>query len=1563
MSLQDLIRKRQEALATKTLTPKASEATGLQALIEKRRRKESSSLYSREPSAFKKGLSKVLDIINVPSHFVGGILSGKGVKAGMEENILPSQAFGIKNPVIGFVVDIALDPLTYASFGTSTFAKSAVKGTSKALSVGGKIGGKQISKLGAKRLAQIIENTAPKNLGKLGQEAIGELVEKSKFQLGKEIDAGAKEFLERSSVRATMPFTDKEVKLFDLPRIKPLEKAGEWVGSTKVGKWFDQAFNQKMATIKGQTDSLAKREELLQLLNKQRLRAAVKQEETKDFLAGIIGKYGEDSYEKGRKIAESIRNTGKERPPLDVFLKQFSSKVDNVIKDAKEAEKIKGMMSEVLPRLREDAKFLDEIGVLKKGTVQLEYMPRALEVSKATKKPLDIKFSDRLVKQPTIKDRKLKRVTDVDTGKLLGVGKKKGVKGVVIGDKGFIRQTPAMLKKRKAQIAQKAKSKEAVLQKRLLKIQKAKRKTIKAKEAKKSKLTAQTKTVKQLKSFPKRTFVKKDKIISKSEKQLRKEIATLKKKGIKTDALESKLKGLKEQRLELAKQQRELAKQKVLKTVTPKELSKTELQLRNAEKSLKEKIKKLRLSTKEKQAKLKLKHGEGDIYIHSKTGQRVRLSEASVEDIEKYTNVKFEGAVPSLARSLIKTGNLRVADKSVREMITSPAGAVKKYSGKLPKGFVDLGEFTSIPRGKGYALPKDMAEVMRGYLKISSSKTAGEKFLKGFYDPIQQWWKTNALIGAAYHSRNFVSNTFNMWLAGVKTPAQFARASADMGTVIKASKLSKKLGATLTKTERQQIDLAKKMGVLTGNFFDAEFLTDIQMRIKSPSLNPLSRRSYLARASQDIGSGIEQSQRFALFQNQLRKGKTPQEAARIVNQFLFDYCFDEKTEILTKQGWRRWNTIKKTDIPLTFNCEKDQLELGTIKDVIVMDWEGDLNYWKTTRFDTAMTDNHKWIIHGDKNNHGNHNNIKRSKYSLVKTSELSKYTKLKVVSDNYKEPRKKYDNDFVELVGWVLTEGCYSIQGKKTALQIYQSEKNAEELKELRTLIERISNKYKGTYSEYIFKKDNPIHSFYINGDASKQIRKMFPDKEMTIDFIFSLTRNQLEKLYEIMIKTDGTIHKKTNAESFAQKGVVFTEAFQVLAFLLGKRSKIYKDKKSSTGHYYHNTSVYNGKDVYTYALKKTKKRYNGKVWCITTNNNTLVAKRNGCIYLSGNSDLSQFEQQVLKRVFPFVSWTRKNLPLQLENLVRQPGKLATTEKALRAVEVFDGKTDAEVQDVHNNVAEWLQEGRPVVLPFKKKDGSYHVINAEGLLPVYDLSQISNANFKQFIDMTSPLIKLPAELMTNVDMFKGFTKLNKMEKEGKSIVFDLLDATGREVRNPFLGGIFNDAQAHLVKTSFRPLRDLDKLIQAGRKEKDENWVRATNYLFSKVSVVDLEKQKSFNAWKDNTYKQDMARVYKNAYKEYLKNKTWRTTGNIERIKKILVQEHDLDEEAIIEEETKALREVIKYDKLDELIKKARTEGREITQEEKSELINALRETYKDKSYKRALNTINKLIKK
>jgi len=55
--------------------------------------------------------------------------------------------------------------------------------------------------------------------------------------------------------------------------------------------------------------------------------------------------------------------------------------------------------------------------------------------------------------------------------------------------------------------------------------------------------------------------------------------------------------------------------------------------------------------------------------------------------------------------------------------------------------------------------------------------------------------------------------------------------------------------------------------------------------------------------------------------------------------------------------------------------------------------------------------------------------------------------------------------------------------------------------------------------------------------------------------------------------------------------------------------------------------------------------------------------------YLFDYSDLTDFEKKVARRIFPFYTWMRKNVPLQMEQVLEQPGKYAAVAKTQNAIE------------------------------------------------------------------------------------------------------------------------------------------------------------------------------------------------------------------------------------------------------------------------------------------------------
>ena len=143
--------------------------------------------------------------------------------------------------------------------------------------------------------------------------------------------------------------------------------------------------------------------------------------------------------------------------------------------------------------------------------------------------------------------------------------------------------------------------------------------------------------------------------------------------------------------------------------------------------------------------------------------------------------------------------------------------------------------------------------------------------------------------------------------------------------------------------------------------------------------------------------------------------------------------------------------------------------------------------------------------------------------------------------------------------------------------------------------------------------------------------------------------------------------------------------------------------------------------------------------------------------YLFDYTDLTDFEKNVLKRLMPFYTWTRKNIPLQLEALYKQTGKVLPVEKIRQNLYAGADKPSLET------VPKWAREKMPVVFGRKGNEVSYFPL--ESYLPFADISKVTRPT-EIFSELLSPLIKVPAELASNrswyfeqpIERYKGETK-------------------------------------------------------------------------------------------------------------------------------------------------------------------------------------------------------------
>jgi hypothetical protein len=337
-------------------------------------------------------------------------------------------------------------------------------------------------------------------------------------------------------------------------------------------------------------------------------------------------------------------------------------------------------------------------------------------------------------------------------------------------------------------------------------------------------------------------------------------------------------------------------------------------------------------------------------------------------------------------------------------------------------------------------------------------------------------------------------------------------------------------------------------------------------------------------------------------------------------------CFDEETEILTKRGWKKYNEILMNDIILSYNKSLNCYEWSKIIGFYLNHINEDMFYLKNHNFDFLVTKGHKWVVENIRN---------INSFDLVEVEKLNtkqrikRFSEFKIIDDN-----QNYSDNFIRLVGWSVTDGNFK-KGNVRQITIYQSEtaypKHCQEIRN--SLLE-----FGEDYKESKYKYENRIICgkqtnskgvachFSINGDLALKIRSVTNSKTINQDFICSLSKRQLGILLDTLIKGDG--HKNYNKSmTFSQtENYKLLEDFQLICTLLGLKATIREDKSNFRRYgrkrhivYVHSNNRYSS-GTHVKSLRIGKIKYNGMVWCPHTKNNTVIAKRNNCISISGNT-------------------------------------------------------------------------------------------------------------------------------------------------------------------------------------------------------------------------------------------------------------------------------------------------------------------------------------------------------
>ncbi len=307
-------------------------------------------------------------------------------------------------------------------------------------------------------------------------------------------------------------------------------------------------------------------------------------------------------------------------------------------------------------------------------------------------------------------------------------------------------------------------------------------------------------------------------------------------------------------------------------------------------------------------------------------------------------------------------------------------------------------------------------------------------------------------------------------------------------------------------------------------------------------------------------------------------------------------CVSEDTETLTDNGWKKYNEIDKKDKIATFNINNGKIEFLKPSRVLAYNYEGELISLKNRTQNQIVTPNHKVV----------RKKFNSNKFEFIKAKDISFKTSILIPLASETTSKQKINENMLKLCAWLVSEGSFSDK----RICIYQSEKNTQNCEEIRYCLKNIGYSWYETSRISGFSKNKHIR-FRISYPDSRKIRK-FINKKSIPRIIKTLSAEQIRLFLDTYIKGDGNREKGGRIRIYT-KDPSIRDDIQELCAISNYGSTVYM---RGNGVFVINII----RNPIASITKISKVKYKGKVWCPTTKNCTFVARRDGKVFITGNT-------------------------------------------------------------------------------------------------------------------------------------------------------------------------------------------------------------------------------------------------------------------------------------------------------------------------------------------------------
>lgn len=356
-------------------------------------------------------------------------------------------------------------------------------------------------------------------------------------------------------------------------------------------------------------------------------------------------------------------------------------------------------------------------------------------------------------------------------------------------------------------------------------------------------------------------------------------------------------------------------------------------------------------------------------------------------------------------------------------------------------------------------------------------------------------------------------------------------------------------------------------------------------------------------------------------------------------------CYDDKTEVLTSTGWKRWPEVKATDSLLAVDVGTKRAHWEVPEALHRSRFEGDLYHVAGQQLDLMVTPNHRMMVSR------RHKDGTWTEFYAEAAAEVAGRPRRYLKAASLAEPSSLVDLPwpsvnrlaFLRFLGFFVGDG-HAAGGNQARFRIIRDRK-IDYLNSLGLPLKETSG--------HRFVVDLPNLGNWLSKVCYTEDR----DKVLPA-FVFQLSAEERAALLEGLRESDGSVKRKSWVYHSASKALV--DQVQALLHLSGLTGSI-TSSEIPTGRIFRvNVSPRVTPRVETAQSGRSRTYveawvpYAGDVFCATVSTGALLVRRGDKVAVSGNSPLEHQATPLAdpgQRSGPFRGWLQHRKEIQGENM------------------------------------------------------------------------------------------------------------------------------------------------------------------------------------------------------------------------------------------------------------------------------------------------------------------------